>query len=43
MYTIIHFIEDDIYVKLIGTYDSYGNGEHYYHDDIKQVYPKEKW
>lgn len=42
MYTIIHFIEDDIYVKLIGTYDSYGNGEHYYHDGMKQVYPKEK-
>ena len=42
MYNVIHFIESDIYIRLDGIYDSYGNGKHYYDGGMKQVKPKEK-
>lgn len=41
LYTIIHFKNDDIYIKITGTYDSYGNGEHDYDDSVTQVFPKQ--
>lgn len=41
MYSIIHFKNDDIYLKLIGEYDSYGEFDHDYERDIIQVFPKQ--
>lgn len=41
MYCIIHFKDEDIYLKFTGEYDSYGGGDHYYNDEIKQVFPKQ--
>lgn len=41
MYTIVHFKDEDIYLKFTGEYDSYGGGDHYYNDEIKQVFPKQ--
>ena len=41
LYLIIHFKDDDIYLKISGEYDSYGNGDHYFNDSVKQVFPKQ--
>lgn len=41
MYVIIHFQNENIYLKLSGEYDSYGGGEHWYEGAIKEVFPKE--
>lgn len=41
MYCIIYFKDDDIYIKITGTYDSYGDGEHDYDDSVTQVFPKQ--
>lgn len=41
MYCIIYFTDDDVYLKLTGEYDSYGQGDHTYDDAIQQVFPKE--
>ena len=40
-WTVIHFTNEDIYLRISGTYDSYGHGEHYYNKKVKQVFPKE--
>jgi hypothetical protein len=39
-WSVIHFPEENIYIKISGWYDSYGESEHTY-DEIKQVFPKE--
>lgn len=38
-YSITHFKDYNIFVKITGWYDSYGGGEHTY-DEITQVFPK---
>lgn len=42
MYLTLHFKDVDIYVQLYGTYDSYGEYNHDYSSEIKQVFPKQK-
>lgn len=37
---VIYFKDHDVYLKIYGEYDSYGQGEHSY-DGIKEVKPKE--
>lgn len=37
---VIYFKDHDIYLKISGWYDSYGQGEHSY-DSIKEVKPKD--
>lgn len=39
-WSVVYFKDFDIYVRIDGEYDSYGQGEHEY-DEIKQVFPKE--
>jgi hypothetical protein len=41
MFTIIYFKDSDIYIKLTGEYDSYGQYNHEYDDEIEQVFPKQ--
>ena len=41
MYCVIHFTDDNVYLKLTGEYDSYGQYEHDYNGEIYQVFPKE--
>ena len=40
-WSVIHFPVEDVYVKITGTYDSYGNYEHYYDSKVTQVFPKQ--
>lgn len=42
MYCVIHFTEEDIYLKLTGEYDSYGQCDHDYDNGIKEVKPKQQ-
>ena len=42
MFCVIHFTEEDIYLKLTGEYDSYGQCEHDYDNGIQEVKPKQK-
>ena len=37
MYCIVHFKDDNIYVKLEGEYDSYGNYNHDYFNDKARI------
>lgn len=39
-WSVIHFKNEDIYLRIDGEYDSYGQGDHEY-DSIKQVFPKQ--
>lgn len=41
MYCVIHFKSDNIYLKIIGEYDSYGANNHWYNKQIEQVFPKQ--
>jgi hypothetical protein len=41
MWSVIYFPVEDIYLKLTGTYDSYGQYEHDYDDEVTQVFPKQ--
>ena len=41
MYCVINFKEDNVYLKLIGEYDSYGQFEHDYEKGIVEVLPKQ--
>lgn len=41
MFCVIYFKDSDIYIQLTGEYDSYGQYEHDYHTEIKQVFPKQ--
>ena len=41
MYTVIHFKDDNVYLKLVGEYDSYGQMEHDFNCGMYQVFPKE--
>ena len=41
MYCVIHFVEENIYIRLEGEYDSYGGGDHWYKGAIKEVFPKQ--
>mgnify|MGYP003404087434 FL=1 len=40
-WSVIHFPVEDVYVKITGTYDSYGQYEHYYNSKVTQVFPKQ--
>lgn len=40
LYIVIHLLEHDVYLRLTGEYDSYGGGDHYFHDGVKEVKPK---
>jgi hypothetical protein len=40
-WAVCYFKEQDIYIRLDGEYDSYGNYEHEYNRGITQVHPKE--
>lgn len=39
-WAIIYFKDEDIYLKITGEYDSYGNGYHQYYSYITEVRPK---
>lgn len=41
MFVVLYFENSDIYVRLTGEYDSYGQYDHEYHRKITQVFPKE--
>ena len=41
-WVVRYFKDQDIYIQLTGEYDSYGEGEHEYHREVKRVYPVEK-
>lgn len=38
-WSVIHFPVQDVYVKITGTYDSYGQYD--YNDKVTQVFPKQ--
>ena len=40
-WSVVHFPVEDIYIKITGTYDSYGQYDHYYDDKVTQVFPKQ--
>jgi len=40
-WSVIHFPEEDVYIKITGRYDSYGQYEHDYHQKVTQVFPKQ--
>jgi hypothetical protein len=40
-WSVIHFPVEDVYIKITGRYDSYGQYEHYYNDQVTQVFPKQ--
>jgi hypothetical protein len=40
-WSVIHFPVEDVYIKITGTYDSYGQYEHDYDDKVTQVFPKQ--
>jgi len=37
---IVHFKDHNVYLKISGEYDSYGQGDHEY-TSVKEVFPKE--
>ena len=39
-WSVIHFPEEGIYIKISGEYDSYGQYEHEY-NEVTQVFPKQ--
>ncbi len=39
-WTVVHFPVEDIYIKITGEYDSYGQYDHYYNEKVTQVFPK---
>jgi len=41
MFAVIHFKDENIFIKIDGEYDSYGEGDHYYEGSVTQVFPKE--
>lgn len=41
MFVVLYFENSNIYVRLTGEYDSYGQYDHEYHRKITQVFPKE--
>ena len=40
-WSVIHFPVEDVYIKITGTYDSYGQYEHDYNQKVTQVFPKQ--
>lgn len=40
LYSVIYFKDEDVYIRIDGVYDSYGQYEHDYYTSIKQVFPK---
>ena len=40
-WSVIHFPVEDVYIKITGRYDSYGQYEHYYNSKVTQVFPKQ--
>jgi hypothetical protein len=41
MWSVLHFPVEDVYLKITGTYDSYGQYEHDYDEQVTQVFPKQ--
>ncbi len=41
MYCVVWFKESNVFLKLTGEYDSYGDGNHDYDEEVTQVFPKE--
>lgn len=39
-WAIAHFIESDVYIRITGEYDSYGQYEHHYNSKVREVRPK---
>ncbi len=39
-WSVVHFIESDVHIKITGWYDSYGQYEHEYHSKVIEVKPK---
>lgn len=39
-WTVIYFKDHDVYLKIYGEYDSYGQGDHEF-EGVKEVFPKE--
>jgi hypothetical protein len=39
-WSVIHFPVEDVYIKITGTYDSYGQYEHDYNQKVTQVFPR---
>lgn len=42
MYIIVLFKKLNVYLRLTGDYDSYGESNHYYNDKVSQVFPESK-
>lgn len=42
LYQIVYFKDQNVYIKITGTYDSYGNYDHEYDDEVTEVFPKQK-
>lgn len=40
-WAVIHFKNENVYLKFTGWYDSYGQYDHDYHDEVTEVFPKE--
>jgi hypothetical protein len=40
-WSVIRFPVEDVYIKITGVYDSYGQREHYYNSKVTQVFPKQ--
>ena len=39
-WAVIHFPVEDVYIKITGRYDFYGQCEHEYHQKVTQVFPR---
>ena len=39
-WSVIHFPVEDVYIKITGRYDSYGQYEHDYNQKVTQVFPR---
>lgn len=42
LYQIVYFKDQNVYIKITGTYDSYGEYDHEYDDEVIEVFPKQK-
>ena len=40
-WSILHFKDYNVFIKLTGEYDSYGQYEHEYDDEVHEVFPKQ--
>jgi len=42
LYQIVYFKDQNVYIKITGTYDSYDGYDHDYDDKVIEVFPKQK-